>query len=97
MAGSRRAGLFGPPAGFLPLNPDLSAEDAAAVLVAPLPAIVATANRVPRADFSKLMIPSRSALGIVPPTLTAFPSNSARDPGVLKLSSAALRSFVQPA
>jgi len=76
---------------------DESADDAAAVLVALLPASAATANRGPRTDFSELMILSRSASGIVPPTLTAFPSNSACDPGVLKLSSAALRSFVQPA
>src|ERR1700730_3068175 len=50
-------------------------------LVAPLPAIVASANWGPRGDFSELMILSRSASGIAPPTVTASPSNSACDPG----------------
>src|ERR1700680_1830605 len=92
MVGRLRVGRFGSPIGFSTLKPDVSAEDAVGVL---LPAIVANANWGPRTDFSELMILSRSASGIAPPTLAAFPSNSACNPEILKLSSAALKPLAQ--
>jgi hypothetical protein len=44
----------------LSLTPDLSDGDAIAILVAPVPAIVANMNWGPRGDFSEPMILSRS-------------------------------------
>src|SRR3984893_4345568 len=95
MVGRLRVGGFGVPIGFSTLKPDVSGEDAAGVSLALLPAIVANPNWGPRTDFSELMILSRSASGIAPPTLAAFPSNSACNPGILKLSSAALKPLAQ--
>src|SRR5208283_2669779 len=95
MVGRLMADRLGASIGLLLPAPDLSADDAIAISVAPPPTIGANKNWGPRTDFSELIILSRSASGIVPPIVTASPSNSACDPGGLNLSSAALRSLVQ--